>query len=131
MTYHRQVTLHCDHGGCEEALTAKVGVTVSELRAEAYRRGWSPARRARDGQRLDYCTAHATYKLRGESANPDGFTDADRAGLKWAMLGGEGQIPRGAFPRWASPECRHEPERQARDGRGSVCLDCGRLRVLA
>lgn len=56
---------------------------------------------------------------------------ADAAGLAWAIAGGTGRIPAGAFPLWASPACEHPPTRQRRDGRGTICMECGRLRVLA
>ena len=36
----------------------------------------------------------------------------------------------GEFPLWASPDCTHPPERQQRDGAGTICLDCGALRVM-
>lgn len=56
---------------------------------------------------------------------------ADEAGLAWALAGSSGRVPAGAFPLWGSPACEHATTRQRRDGRGVVCLDCGRLRVLA
>jgi len=34
------------------------------------------------------------------------------------------------FPRYGDPTCPHPGDRQARDGMGTVCLDCGVLRVL-
>lgn len=56
---------------------------------------------------------------------------ADEVALAWAMAGARGVVPPGAFPLWASPACEHPPTRQRRDGRGVVCMECGRLRVLA
>lgn len=55
----------------------------------------------------------------------------DEAGLAWAIGGQHGRIPAGAFPLWASPNCTHPPTRQRRDGMGTICMECGRLRVLA
>lgn len=56
----------------------------------------------------------------------------DEAGLAWASGGSRGRIPAGAFPIWASPDCSHPPIRQrVDDGRGTICMECGRLRVLA
>lgn len=55
---------------------------------------------------------------------------ADEAGLAWALAGSRGVVPHGAFPLWGSPSCEHPPTRQKKDGRGVVCMDCGRLRVL-
>lgn len=62
-------------------------------------------------------------------AHPEAF--ADVAGLAWALGDQSGPIPPGAFPLWASPDCKHEPERQRRDGRGTICLDCGVARIIA
>lgn len=35
------------------------------------------------------------------------------------------------FPRYGDKDCPHPPERQVRDGQGTLCLDCAVLRVIA
>lgn len=34
------------------------------------------------------------------------------------------------FPRWKDPDCPHPREKQMRDGMGTICGDCGVLRVM-
>lgn len=93
-----------------------------------------------------YCREHRldlrgfTLKARAQEAADDHNRHAhaeelqrlsDEAGLAWAVAGARGRVPSGAFPLWASPACEHPPTRQRRDGHGTICMDCGRLRVLA
>lgn len=55
----------------------------------------------------------------------------NNAAIAWVRAGARGHIPAESFPLWGSPSCLHRPVRQYDDGEGTICLDCGRIRVIA
>lgn len=113
--------------------------TQAQRDRSAYDRGYQDA--LRDAERALLARRSKTHwasdarilKLAADEvvklAHPEAA--ADVAGLAWVIGGKVGRIPAGAFPLWASPDCAHGPQRQRRDGRHTICLDCGVLRFGA